>query len=796
MNTRTSSKHGYRAGEWMIGKTTTWLTVLLSLMFAWGSASSQTAVDVELPVILSATVAPAYTLDDNGVDLNAVTVEMSEPGTIYFLNDAGKKNVDAATTASAQLTALVNNNLDYAKTRKVGSIENSAYFELGYQVNSDGNAFFYALPDGLYYLYGVDQAQNITATPRIVPAGNVCITPSSVTLSKTAAALIKSSDPASATTDVLFNILPVEAVLKTATWTSSAPTQVSVAANGLTGATLTGLAATTSDVTITAKYTDCSSATEKTLTMNASVTALVSSIAVYHGTTDVSGEVLKMKIGEKLTLSSEVLPADATDKTVTWTTTGSAVTVLDGVVTAVAVGQSTVTATSGGKSATVTIDGELAMPTAIIVKPAELSYVLGVDAAKDIVVGFNPDANVDDRYTITDEGCAGIVTIAGNSVTPVALGNCKITVTSIAVPTLTKEIAVSVKPEVRVASVTVSAVDAIQYVGARFYLTATVEPTDATVQTVTWSSSDKTIATVSATGRVVVVGTGNVTITATSDDAKATPAVVGSVVFTTQKRLITAITPSVTSIELKFGENKIVSYTYEDALAADDITITSDNENIAKVSGKTVTAVNRGTANIIFTSASTGKTVLVPITVTTSCNENATSIVASASTTELVAGSIATLKGSILPASVCDPTVKWTVTEGAAYVTLDVDAKTVTPNVSAIPADVKSVTATVTASDTKGNYSKAITFTISHNANVSSIASPAFSSSQITSYEIFNLVGRSLGVYHRLPNTYQAGTYLVKYIGTDGRVVGVKLWEPHQKNYQETTPLLTPITDK
>lgn len=51
--------------------------------------------------------------------------------------------------------------------------------------------------------------------------------------------------------------------------------------------------------------------------------------------------------GETLTLTPTVLPADATDKTVTWTTSDAAVaTVADGVVTAVAAGTATITATA------------------------------------------------------------------------------------------------------------------------------------------------------------------------------------------------------------------------------------------------------------------------------------------------------------------------------------------------------------------------------------------------------------------------------------------------------------------
>ena len=58
-----------------------------------------------------------------------------------------------------------------------------------------------------------------------------------------------------------------------------------------------------------------------------------------------------LKIGETLTLPPTVLPDNATDKTVTWTTSDASVaTVADGVVTAVAAGTATITATANDGS--------------------------------------------------------------------------------------------------------------------------------------------------------------------------------------------------------------------------------------------------------------------------------------------------------------------------------------------------------------------------------------------------------------------------------------------------------------
>lgn len=65
-----------------------------------------------------------------------------------------------------------------------------------------------------------------------------------------------------------------------------------------------------------------------------------------------------MTVGETLTLTPTVLPANATDKSVTWTSSDASVaTVTDGVVTAVAAGTATITVTTtdGAKTATCTV---------------------------------------------------------------------------------------------------------------------------------------------------------------------------------------------------------------------------------------------------------------------------------------------------------------------------------------------------------------------------------------------------------------------------------------------------------
>ncbi len=85
-------------------------------------------------------------------------------------------------------------------------------------------------------------------------------------------------------------------------------------------------------------------------------------IKVWTVTMPVSGVTLdktraELQVGKTLTLTATVTPDNATDKTVTWTSNNDAVATVDtnGVVTAKAEGTATITATSGGKTATCTV---------------------------------------------------------------------------------------------------------------------------------------------------------------------------------------------------------------------------------------------------------------------------------------------------------------------------------------------------------------------------------------------------------------------------------------------------------
>ncbi len=131
-------------------------------------------------------------------------------------------------------------------------------------------------------------------------------------------------------------LTPDDATDKTLSWTSSDEAKATVDANGRVTAVAAGTA------TITARTGD------KTASCNVTVSIPVSGLSL-------SKDTLTLAVGELDTLQATVLPANATDPAVSWSSSDEAKATVDanGKVTAVATGAAAITATTAnGKTAT------------------------------------------------------------------------------------------------------------------------------------------------------------------------------------------------------------------------------------------------------------------------------------------------------------------------------------------------------------------------------------------------------------------------------------------------------------
>ena len=156
----------------------------------------------------------------------------------------------------------------------------------------------------------------------------------SVTLSQTSLAMVEGD-----TQTLTATVNPSDATDKTVTWASS-DAQVASVAGGKVTAVKPGSA------TITAscggKSATCAVTVEK---------KVIPVSAITLNKTEVT-----LKQNETFQLTATVAPDDATDKTVTWTSSDATVaTVTDGLVKALKEGTATVTAKAGDKTATCTV---------------------------------------------------------------------------------------------------------------------------------------------------------------------------------------------------------------------------------------------------------------------------------------------------------------------------------------------------------------------------------------------------------------------------------------------------------
>lgn len=163
----------------------------------------------------------------------------------------------------------------------------------------------------------------------------------------------------------------------------------------------------------------------------------------------------------------------------------------------------------------VTVTTEYSPATGVTVSPA--SATVDVGGTKDFNATIQPDTAKQGVNWSIDK--TSVATIDGNGkVTAKAAGTATVTATAKTDGAVkgTADLTVE-EPVVPVNSVTVTPKSATITEGGTKSLTAEVAPADATNKGITWSSSDKSIATVNNSGKVTAVKAGSATITATSN---------------------------------------------------------------------------------------------------------------------------------------------------------------------------------------------------------------------------------------------------------------------------------------
>lgn len=542
-----------------------------------------------------------------------------------------------------------------------------------------GSGLVTALAVGTTTITVTVEGRSAAATIRVipVPVASVVVNPTSATL------VIGANRQLLATAlDTAGNALTGRPV----TWSSDSLAVATVSATGVVTAVATGTATITATVEgRTGSATVTVIAPVATVTVSPAPASLViETTQQFRATTkDAAGNVLA-------------------DRTVTWSTsnTGVATVSTTGLVTAVAVGTATITASSEGRNGTSLVTVTPPLVATVLVSPSSASVVLG-STQQLVATALDSAGNTLTGRSISwSSDIPGVASVSGTGrVTAILLGTATITAT---VEGRTGTATVTVVP-VPVARVAIAPASVSVVLGTTQQLTATARDAAGNALTgrpVLWESANPELATVSETGVVTGIALGAVTITATVEGQSATAAIMVVPVP------VATVSVSPAPVSLVAFTTQQLSATTRDAagniLADRVVTWSSSNSGVATVSSAgLVTAVAPGTATITASSEGRSGTSVVTVTpppvasvtvtpsaVTIAVNsfQQLTATLRDAAGNVLTGRSVEWSSGSTGLASVTNSGVVRGVNPGTVFITARSEGRFSTATITVVPA--------------------------------------------------------------------------------------------------------------
>ena len=363
----------------------------------------------------------------------------------------------------------------------VTSQEQTAWLKRFYFVNANDNSG----------VQGADKSCTVSVAP--IPV-------SSVTLDKSTAEM-KSGE----TLALHATVLPEDATDRSLSWRSNNTAVATVNADGLVTAKAVGSA------TITATANDGS---------GKKATCRVTVIPTLVNEVIVSPSTLELEVGNTTTLAVAVLPATATNKVLSWTSSNTAVATVNnnGEVSAVGLGTAIITATAtdgSGKSGSCQLTVKPVMVQSIVLNPTNAELNVGNHLTINAAV---MPSNASIKTLSWRSSNATVATVSSNGVvSALSVGTARITATATDGSGTSATCLVRVIP-IYVSSITLNTYDLSMAVGGTAELLATVNPANATDQSLEWSSSNTSVAVVSRDGLVTAKSVGTTVITVMAQD--------------------------------------------------------------------------------------------------------------------------------------------------------------------------------------------------------------------------------------------------------------------------------------
>lgn len=309
-------------------------------------------------------------------------------------------------------------------------------------------------------------------------------------------------------TSLTAEVTPSNASDSSVSWSSNDTSIATVDNSG----TVSAVSAGTATVTVTTN--------DGGFTATADISVNVATISVTG--ISLSPTTATVTEGQSTSLTSNVTPSNASDRSISWSSSNTAVATVNGSgkVSGGSAGTATITAITndGGFTATANIIVQAAtVPvTGVSVNPTSASVTEGQNTTLNVNV---TPSNASDRSVSWSSSNTSVATVNSSGVvTGVSSGTATITVTTndgnrTATSNITVQAATVSVTGVSVSPATISIDE-----GQSTTLTANVTPSNATDRSVNWTSSNASIATVNNSGVVTGVSEGTAIITVTTSD--------------------------------------------------------------------------------------------------------------------------------------------------------------------------------------------------------------------------------------------------------------------------------------
>ena len=308
---------------------------------------------------------------------------------------------------------------------------------------------------------------------------------------------------------------------------------------------------------------------------------------------------LTMSVGKTAALSATVLPEDAYDRSFTWKSGNPGVAAVNnnGKVTAAAKGTAVIKAAANdGSGVFAECKISVRQPvTSLTLNKTSLTVNRGATATLTATVGPSNADNKKVKWTTSNRAVA-TVTVSGK-VKAIKKGTATITAT--ARDGSGKKATCKVTVKQPVTSLTLDKTDLKLKIGKKSTLKATVKPANANNKDVEWTTSNKSVATVTSDGKVKGIKYGTATITATARDGSGKKATCRVAVI----RMVTKIMLKAPKRQLKIKDTEKIRVTVSPGNAYDKrVEWTTSDKKIATVDANgLVRGIKAGTVTITAT---------------------------------------------------------------------------------------------------------------------------------------------------------------------------------------------------